>query len=260
MLKAKIETQPPAIDWANEMKKLLAIISLAVLAPLGTISAQEDFSDYVENAHSSMMERLEREANDGSLDAQMQLGHLLTEGGIVGPTNEELRDGVSWYRRAAEQDHIPAQIIMVDYALNGKLKAPDNAEAFYWLNRAANAGSAEAQYHAANMNYSGMGTAENYAEGERLLRMSAAQNYPEAQHALGNLYLTGTAMEKNSVMAGALFQKAAEQGYAPSQFILGNMLVTGDGMEKQPDQGVAMIMRSAEQGYEPAVKLLNRAE
>lgn len=216
----------------------------------------EDIFDRLNQSMKEEEAALEKKAGTGDVEAQMLLGNQYTSGGFFGADKEKIRKGVGWYRRAAEQGHIPALLQMADYAVNGKIKEADVAEALFWLSKAANRGDPASQYTAADMYFSGIGTPVNMAEGERLLRLSVEQGYPDAQRSLGMLNLSGDIVNKNEGEAFRLFTLAAEQDDAASQYMVGMMYASGIGTEKNTDKAVVWLRKSAEGGNANARKTL----
>lgn len=232
-----------------------ALLLFILLIPATTL-AEGDIFDKLNQSMKAEEAALEKKAESGDMEAQMLLGNKYTDGGFFGADKERVRKGVGWYRRAAEQGYIPAQWQMADYALNGRIKEPDEAEALFWLSKVANKGNAEAQYTVANMHYSGIGTPVNMTEGERFLRLSVAQGYPDAQRTLGSLYLMGNTVDKNEKEAFRLFMLAAEQDNAAAQYMVGMMYSGGLGTEKSTDMAMTWLTKSAEGGNENAREAL----
>lgn len=94
---------------------------------------------------------------------------------------------ISYYRKAAEAGHIPAQTRLA-YLLN---VSEENAEALEWYRKAATAGDAEAEFYLAGMHAEGDGTAKDPAEALRLFNASADKGYAPAIRVMAAAYEQG---------------------------------------------------------------------
>jgi TPR repeat protein len=94
-----------------------------------------------------------------------------------GDTTADQATAGQWYRKAADQEYVPAQFNLGAMYADGR----DVAEAVQWYSKAA------------------------------------AQNHAAAQFNLGRMYAEGRGVAKDEAAALQWFQKAAAQGFAPAQ-------------------------------------------
>lgn len=130
------------------MNRILALAIVAVLACLGSASAQQ--ADSLNAAAKVLLERgeyaaavpaLRKAAEAGQPEAQYNLGVSLMDGvgTAAGPVEAN-----RWLQSAAEQDWVDVQFkLAYSYAL-GRGVELDMNEAFRWFERAAENGDAEA--------------------------------------------------------------------------------------------------------------------
>lgn len=118
-----------------------------------------------------------------------------------GKYKQRLSSAVSWYNKAAEQNHRDAQYVM------GRLYA------------------------------SGEGVGQNFTEAVRFYEMAAAQGHPKAQFYLGLMVQAGLGVKQDIPRAIKLYQKAADKGETGSMYYLGNCYRFGIGVAKDADKG-----------------------
>ena len=108
------------------------------------------------------------------------------------PFREELlrrSEAVKWYRMAAEQGHIVAQMRLGYMYANDEGDVKDDAEAVRWFRMAADQGNAFAQSIASvSCTYNGEVVPENGADAVKWYRLSADQGFYMGQYALGVMY------------------------------------------------------------------------
>ena len=160
---------------------------------------------------------LETLAEGGDAAAQLLLGRLYRDGGVLIP---DAVNAAYWLGRAAKQDVMAAQ-----YALGKLLLAPDaethDAEAgLQWLERAAQSGHGYAAYRLGKEYLTGTNTEKNITKAVSWFERSAAAGNQFAQYALGKLYLDGTLTPKDVPRGMAYMEQAARQGNAYAQFFV----------------------------------------
>jgi len=89
-------------------------------------------------------------------------------------------EAVKWFRKAAEQGFVDAQMNLGVCYGKGEGVEKDEAEAVKWWRKAAEQGNAHAQFNVALAYGRGEGVAKDEAEGIWWLRKAAAQNLKEA--------------------------------------------------------------------------------
>ena len=121
---------------------------------------------------------------------------------------------IKWYRKAAEQGDIDAQLVLGRCYWEGSLVSQDYVESAKWYRKAAEQGDVRAQWITGYNYERGRGVSQGYVESARWYRKAAEQGDADAQRALGIYYETGKGISKNIGEAVKWYRKAAEQGDA----------------------------------------------
>ena len=98
----------------------------------------------------------------------------------AGGVPQNLADAARWYRRAAEQDDVTAQLNLGVLRV-GRGVAQDHAEAVAWYRRAADQGEARAQANLGHAYANGRGVAQDYAQAAAWYRRAADQGHAASQ-------------------------------------------------------------------------------
>jgi TPR repeat protein len=126
-----------------------------------------------QNDSTSALKEVQKLADQGNADAQMNLGFIYEYGrGII----QNATEAVKWYLKAAEQ------------------------------------GNAEAQYNLGRKYEDGRGLIRNDLEAAKWYRKAAKQGNANAQNNLGWMYMTGCGVPQDYGQAHFWFSKSAEQG------------------------------------------------
>ena len=96
----------------------------------------------------------------------------------------------------------------------------DFKEAVKWYRKAAEQGNAVAQYNLGQMYREGQGVEQDFKEAVKWYRKAAEQGDVDAQYNLGVMYATGRGVEKDEEEAIKWLRKAAEQGNKPAKAVL----------------------------------------
>ena len=129
--------------------------------------------------------QLKRDAENGDAEAQYQLGFNYFHG--YDGVKEDHEEAVKWYRKAAEQGHVDAQILLASCYSKGEGVSLNHAEAAKWWRKAAEQGDADAQLVIGGMYEIGEGVPKDEAEAIKWYRKSAAQGNENAKAALNIL-------------------------------------------------------------------------
>ncbi len=203
----------------------LFLLSLFLLAPLSPLHSAQEPPDAVA--------QLRSDAEQGDIDAQMNLGVLYEKGDGVPQDYVKAR---AWYLKAAEQDDIDAQFNLGLLYLNGHGVKQDYVEARNWFLKAAEQGDIEAQFNLGLLYCGGYGVGQDYVEARDWWLKAAEHGYVEAQYTLGLLYYGGHPVAQHLKW----FPKVAGQGNAKSQMNLGVLRYEkGDGVAR--DYSMAYI-------------------
>ena len=185
-------------------------------------------------------------AEQGDVDAQLWLGVMYANGKGV---PEDDQEAASWYYRAAEQGHAEAQFRLGVMYANGKGVPEDDQEAASWYYRAAGQGHAGAQFWLGASYAYGWGVPADDREAASWYRKAAEQGHAEAQYSLGLRYSYGRGVPEDGREAVFWYRKAAEQGHAEAQCSLGVSYADGKGVPEDDGEAVFWYRKAAEQGH-----------
>ena len=198
------------------------------------------------------MELTRKQIEEGSAYAKYNLGRMYWDTGVA----KDRTEAVKWFRLAAEENVLKAQIDLATAYLRGEGVAKDSVEALNWYRKAAEQGDMYAQKDIGLLYQRGEGVAQDFVEAAKWFRRSADQGYDWAQCFLGNAYLRGEGVAKNAAEALAWYRKAAAQGHALSQSWLGWMYYNGEGVQRDFGQAAQWYRKAAEGGDLTAQQML----
>jgi enhanced entry protein EnhC len=165
-----------------------------------------------------------RSAASGYLPAQ----RLLANYNLIEAKSPE--DAFQWYKKAAEQNDVAAQMYCAAAYLYGYgVKENQDTARRYYIDAAKN-GNDVAQYALA-MDFLSSKDSRNKKMGEIWLTKAAMKGNPRAQKSLGDLYLSGSLVEKDVAKAKELFDSSAKQNYVPAMVSLGDLAHKGGDFE-----------------------------
>jgi uncharacterized protein len=216
-----------------------------------------------------------RKAESGDAAAQRNFAKYLFESGN-GVDGDPLEEAATWYRRAAEQGDLDAQLCLAACLWDGRGVEKDPVEAVRWYRKVAELGNVEVQLKMADCFNAGTGVERDRAEAARWCRRAAEQGDAKAQNALGDHFSHGAGVELDFVEAVRWYRQAAEQGNADAQTSLGICLEEGYGVDRDAAAAAGWYRQAAEQGdalaqnnlgmmccdrqyFAEAVKLFNKA-
>jgi TPR repeat protein len=129
-------------------------------------------------------------ANAGDLSAQLQVGNAYAAGSGAAREPRQLaadyKQAAEWYRKAADQGSIVAEIHLADLYRDGRGVARDMAQAVAWYRKAAELGDAGAQGTLGLLYSVGMGVERDDVEAYYWLCLAAAAKGPNQTKYLAN--------------------------------------------------------------------------
>ena len=158
--------------WAQASEKQAAKHAAVPLPEAKT----EDL--YAGNSLKRWMPKAER----GDIFAQYVLGHMYCVGQGV---PKDMKKGLSWYQRAADQGFAPGQLAL------------------------------------GSMYYNGEGVKQDYTVAAKWFRLAAERGYDRAQSNLAAMYMNGTGVPKDYTLAIKWFRAAAESGLCHGPIYVG---------------------------------------
>ena len=129
-------------------------------------------------------------ASAGNADAQIKVGDAYAAGSGAQRDARQLaadyKQAAIWYRKAADQGSIAAQIHLADLYRDGRGVTRDMAQAVAWYRKAADQGDAGAQGTLGLLYSVGMGVAQDYIEAYYWLDLAAAAPGPNQAKYMAN--------------------------------------------------------------------------
>ena len=129
-------------------------------------------------AYCSEIDELTKNAKQGDVDAQFELG-LMYDFGSEGVA-QNYRIAFRWYKAAAEHGEVGAQVAIGTMFTVGKGVKQDFSEAFKWFNKAARQGNGNAQIGLGTLYAEGLGIEQDYAKSYAWHKLAAKQGDEDA--------------------------------------------------------------------------------
>ena len=149
--------------------------------------------------------------------AQFRYAEMLRDGRGVA---KNVREAVTWTRKAADGGLAAAQCQMGLFYMNGLGVDRDEDKAVEWLNKAASQNHAQAQYNL-GIYYAKFSDKEACRLAVKWLKEASKQDYADAQYNLAQLYLNPNHLASREYDAGrraiALLRRAAAHGHADAK-------------------------------------------
>ncbi len=148
-------------------------------------------------------------AQNGQPAAQAELALRHLEGRNMPRDPEQALD---WFRKAAEQNFVPAQYRLGTLYEKGIGTKEDQSAAALWYGRAAQGGHVRAMHNLGVLLANGLNDKPDYAGAARLFRKAAEHGLRDSQYNLAVLHVRGLGVETNLVEAYKWFTLASKQG------------------------------------------------
>ncbi|MBF0438649.1 MAG: sel1 repeat family protein [Magnetococcales bacterium] len=181
------------------MKRFLFLVMvLFLLVIAGNAGFCDDSSDIV---------RLREKAEEGDANSQYSLGNMYKGG--RGGLYKDCRQAAYWYRKAADQNHLEAQINLgISYA-TGHGVPKDDGQALAWYRKAADQGHVGAQYILGVFYTTKSSNSDDDKKAVEWYRKAAEQGHTQAQYNLGVFYETGRGVPMDNKQAVSWYRKTA---------------------------------------------------
>jgi hypothetical protein len=165
--------------------------------------------------------KVETEANvskaaiKGDLDAQFHIGEKYLSGqeaGTLADKQKQLARAVRWFRRAAENGHVPSQYRLATLYELGRGTPKNYTEASKWYQRAAEAGHVKAMHNLAVLLAQGQGVTPDHEAAAKWFQKAAEHGLADSQYNLAVLYERGFGVEQDTAKAYQWYALAARHG------------------------------------------------
>lgn len=207
----------------------------------------------IEDTADSNIGILMKEAARGDPDAQFSLGNCY----FIGiETSIDYERAVMWYKKAAEQNYIPAVFNLAFCCASGTGVQQNPKEAVMLYKKAASAGDDDALNNLAGHYFRGDGVDEDLKTAAKLWLKAAIAGHARAQYNYGECKFNGWGVQKNRTEAASWYKKAASQSDPDAQYSLGWCSEHGEGLSKDYTLAKRMYEYSAQQGNHHAMKAL----
>jgi len=150
---------------------------------------------------------------------QFRLGWMYANGcNSVGQNDYQ---AVEWYKMAAAQGYVPAQINLGWMLSNGRGVEKDDRQALEWYRKAAKLGDPVAQFNMGVMCDEGRGlSSADPHQAAEWYKKAAKQDYDPAKNNLGWMYENGRGVDKDFEQARYWYKKAADHKESSGQYNL----------------------------------------
>lgn len=226
------------------------LFTVALLLAVPSLSSAQSYrSDDFDSVTEYVNKLLLKEAEAGDANAQFELGTLYEDdvydlyGSDEIDLKKDLKQSKTWFRRAADQGHIGAQLQM------GRIALPDYETAFYWFNKAALQNNSDAQVNVGEMYLNGMGVTQNDIEGAKWIEKGALQRHKIGLYKYGLLLAEGRGLEQDLSKAILAFNLAAKAGLPQAKATLGRIFESQEGVDMNPEMAYRWFRDGATNGH-----------
>ena len=216
---------------SQHQQKLVDAEKLKRSALAGEASAQLLFGDMYANGDGVpkdlkvALKWYQLAAKQGNAKAQTTMGlayHLGTfnEDPKLPPTPtrfnlvpQDYKEAAKWYRLAAEQRYLPAELHLAAMYNSGQGVPQNNKESLKWYRLAAEQGDVVAQRTLGEMYYKGLRVRQDFQEASKWFQIAAEQGDVTVQYELGVMYEKGQGVKRDYELAHMWLNLAAANGH-----------------------------------------------
>jgi TPR repeat protein len=228
------------------------------------------------------LKELRQRAESGDVNSQLELGNRYSVGSALFDEPINIEESLRWYKKAADQNDVGAQLKLARIYDNGINVPPDHKSALYWYCRAAEEGNPASRIIIINRAESGDELAKPFLKELQnndanyivainrnavnfvrpIKQWSAMQGNSSEEFNLALAYQIGTIIEtapkntapkglvlRDSAQALAYYLKAATQNHARAQYNLGMIYYNGDGVLRNYGEALQWFEKAAEQEH-----------
>ena len=201
----------------------------------------------------SVLQKLQRMATSGDLNAQMSLGYMYLYGDEATKVEPNYKQAFTYYEMAANQNDNIAINNLGSLYYSGIGTARDIVKATQMFSKAAELGNTEAMVNLGFIYLSEQGDFYRPQEAIELFKKASTTKNPTADFMLGYAYYKGFMVEKDNLKAFELIKRAANTGYDEAMFVLSGMYMNGDGTPQNYGNGVKVLDLAVKQGNVPSM-------
>ena len=93
---------------------------------------------------------------------------------VVRGAPQDYQEALKWYRKAAEQGYVPAQVHLGTVYFEGRIVPQNYQESVKWFRKAADQGDALGQFNLGHMYSRGYGVSQDYVQAHKWLNLAAS--------------------------------------------------------------------------------------
>jgi len=175
-------------------------------------------------------------AKEGDSEAQYLVGESFTSG-----AGYSQGKAIEWFRKAANQGNIKAQVRLVDSLSSGSGALINLKEAFEWAQKAAAAQDADGIYWLAYCYGSGVGVKRDPQKALEYFRLAANRGNPKHQYDLAQDLLYGDEVLPNPSEAFKWYKMAADQKYPDAMVMVAVCMLGGKVTEKDVEGAIRLF-------------------
>lgn len=204
-----------------------------------------------DESQESFMERLYNQANQGDINALLNLGYMHLYG--INDVKINYKKAFEYYELAAQSGDDVAINNLGSLYYSGVGVRKNIAKAAELFAQASDLGNIEASLNLAVIYLSQKDSLGNKAEAIKLLKKAAEQNNPTGKYLLGYAYLKGIGVPKNNKKAVENIRYAADKNYDEAQYIMGYLYEHGMGITQNYNNALRYFNRASGQGNVSAI-------
>lgn len=230
-----------------------------VTKPLSLLFSADDEVVSDDGKKETFLEKSLRQANEGSVDDQMNLGYMYLYGN--NGVKQDFDKAFMYYKMAADQNDPIALNNLGSLYFSGIGTKTDVQQAMECFKKATELGNDSAAVNLAFIYLKGAHkNAQRNALAMKLFKQSADKGNYIAKFMLGYAYLKGFTVEKDYDMAFGLIKQAADKNSRldEAQLVLGEMYINGYGTVQNFTNGITYIRAAVNQANTDAYMLLAR--
>lgn len=200
------------------------------------------------------LQKMIRQAENGSVDAQLSLGYMYLYGENGVETN--FANAFKYYEMAAAQNDKIALNNLGSLYFNGIGTEVNYLKAAQLFAQAARNGSDDAAVNLAFIYLSGNSKNKNLADAVELFKQAAGAGNNTAKFMLGYAYYKGFQVPRDYYKAVALMKEASAANFDEAQYVMALMYMNGQGIAKNYGNAVKYLRAAISQGNIPATMQL----
>lgn len=231
-------------SWWNFIKKPLSLFSSSASDTILSEDGKEE----------TFLEKSERQAKEGSLEDQMNLGYMYLYGS--NGVQQDFDKAFEYYTMAAKQNDAIALNNLGSLYFSGIGTKQDTISALKLFTKAAELGNDNAAVNLAFIYLSG-GTKDEERNDKaiKLFKQAAEKGNNIAKFMLGYAYYKGFILEPDNAKAYKLITSATtgDALFDEAQIVMGEMLIEGKGTVQNYQKGIAAIRSAVSQGNLDAI-------